>query len=287
MTLDLTKPGALKALGKSILSDIDDACMALYDEGPRTHLGASEIGEPCHRRIWYNWRWCYFETIDARTHRLFNRGHKEEARFEEWLAKAGFHVLTRDPSTGRQWRITGVQGHFGGSLDGVATLPQKYKCDMPFLLEFKTNGTGAGFSKLLSTGCEIAKPVHFDQQSVYGFKKQIEYAIYLNICKNDDNIHAEVVKLNLERGADLEKKAELIILSQEPPKRISESPAYSACTYCPMKGPCHNGIPIVRNCRSCINAKPIENKEWFCNHYQAVLPPDFIPKGCEDWKPIA
>lgn len=287
MTLNLALALDRKKLGKSILADIDGACVDLYADDPRRHLGASEIGEACSRKLWYKFRWCGFEKHDGRQLRLFNRGHKEEARFEEWLNKAGFNVATRDPATGDQWRISDANGHFGGSLDGIAYLPQKYEIATPFLLEFKTNGTGPGFAKLLSTSCEIAKPQHFDQQSVYGFKREIGYSLYLNICKNDDNIHCEIVKLNLPRGADLIKKAQVIILAQEPPQRISESKAYQDCNWCQFKGPCHEGIPIARNCRSCVNASPIADKAWHCGLYNATLPDDFIAKGCADWKPIA
>ncbi|WBF76730.1 hypothetical protein PSV3_00028 [Septimatrevirus PSV31] len=34
-----------------------------------------------------------------------------------------------------QYRISGVMGHFGGSLDGIARLPERYGIDEPVLLE--------------------------------------------------------------------------------------------------------------------------------------------------------
>ncbi len=218
-------------------------------------------------------------------YRLFNRGHKEEARFTEWLRAAGYVVQDVNPETGKQWRITGYKGHFGGSCDGIAWLPAKYEYTKPFLLEYKTNGTGPAFSKLIKDGCAVGKPVHFDQQSIYGYKLNLEYSIYLNVCKNDDNIHSEVIKLDWNRGADLEKKASIVIDAIEPPVRISQNKTAMACKFCEFVGPCFDGIPYDRNCRSCTFVRAVEDGLWHCTKWQANPPEDVIPLGCDQWSP--
>ncbi len=286
--LDLKRPGVPKALSKDVLRDIDKAAQEMHDDGPRKHLGASIIGDVCSRKLWYSFRWIDYKVHDGRQLRLFNRGHLEESRFVGWLRHAGYTVFDTDPATGQQWRISGVGGHFGGSMDGQVILPEKYGYSKKLLLEFKTNGTGAGFNKLLTDGCAIAKPQHFDQQCVYGYQEGIEYSLYLNVCKNDDNIHSEIVKLDLRRGEELEKKAALIILAFEPPARISENPAYFACKYCDFAETCHFGKKALVNCRSCKYAEPQENKVWFCHKYNAPIPTDEdIKRGCGLWESIA
>ena len=292
-SVSLDAPGVAKALAKRILEEIDEYCVRTYDGGHRSHLGASLIGRECKRYLWYVFRWCLHEKTTGRQQRLFNRGHREEARFIEWLEGIGFKVWfeNRDEAPNEkgeypQYRISDVMGHFGGSLDGIAILPERYGIEEPVLLEFKTNGTGAGFNKLTDDGMPIAKPEHFAQTSTYGKKYNFRYCVYLNINKNDDSLHVEVVKLNHNLGEQMIMKAEQIILSQTPPARLSDNPTFHKCGYCHMKEVCHKGAVVEVNCRSCAFARPVENAEWFCEVHNGNIPKDFIAKACPLYKAI-
>jgi len=289
----LDSPGVSKALAKRILEEIDEYCVRTYDGGHRSHLGASLIGRECKRYLWYVFRWCLHEKTTGRQQRLFNRGHREEARFIEWLEGIGFKVWfeNRDEAPNEkgeypQYRISDVMGHFGGSLDGIAVLPERYGIEEPVLLEFKTNGTGAGFNKLADDGMPIAKPEHFAQTSTYGKKYNFRYCVYLNINKNDDSLHVEVVKLNHGLGEQMIMKAEQIILSQTPPARLSDNPTFHKCGYCHLKDVCHKGAVVEVNCRSCAFARPVENAEWFCEVHNGNIPKEFIPTACPSYKAI-
>ena len=291
--VSLDAPGVAKALAKRILEEIDEYCVRTYDGGHRSHLGASLIGRECKRYLWYVFRWCLHEKTTGRQQRLFNRGHREEARFIEWLEGIGFKVWFENRDEGPnekgefpQYRISDVMGHFGGSLDGIAVLPERYGIAEPVLLEFKTNGTGAGFNKLADDGMPIAKPEHFAQTSTYGKKYNFRYCVYLNINKNDDSLHVEVVKLNHSLGEQMIMKAEQIILSQTPPARLSDNPTFHKCGYCHMKEVCHKGAVVEVNCRSCAFARPVENAEWFCEVHNGNIPKDFIAKACPSYKAI-
>lgn len=287
--IDLSTNGMPQVVAKRLLDDIDEYCVKTYDGGHRTHLGASLIGHECNRYLWGIFRWLKHEVTDGRKQRLFNRGHREEARFVEWLEGVGCRVWFEDENK-NQFRISDVGGHFGGSLDGICILPERYGITEPILLEFKTNGTGAGFNKLASHGMPIAKPQHFAQTSVYGYKgvngTQFRYVLYLNICKNDDAIHCEIVKLNHTLGAQIIEKAERIITSQTPPARISDNPTFMACSWCAQKEICHQGAAPEVNCRSCKFAKPVENAEWFCSQHNGIIPKDFIKQACPQYKAI-
>ena len=292
-SVSLDAPGVAKALAKRILEEIDEYCVRTYDGGHRSHLGASLIGRECKRYLWYVFRWCLHEKTTGRQQRLFNRGHREEARFIEWLEGIGFKVWFENRDEGPnekgefpQYRISDVMGHFGGSLDGIAVLPERYGIAEPVLLEFKTNGTGAGFNKLANDGMPIAKPEHFAQTSTYGKKYNFRYCVYLNINKNDDSLHIEVVKLNHSLGEQMIMKAEQIIMSQTAPARLSDNPTFHKCGYCHMKEVCHKGAVVEVNCRSCAFARPDENAEWFCEVHNGNIPKDFIPKACPSYKAI-
>ena len=291
--VSLDAPGVAKALAKRILEEIDEYCVRTYDGGHRSHLGASLIGRECKRYLWYVFRWCLHEKTTGRQQRLFNRGHREEARFIEWLEGIGFKVWFENRDEGPnekgefpQYRISDVMGHFGGSLDGIAVLPERYGIAEPVLLEFKTNGTGAGFNKLADDGMPIAKPEHFAQTSTYGKKYNFRYCVYLNINKNDDSLHIEVVKLNHNLGEQMIMKAEQIIMSQTAPARLSDNPTFHKCGYCHMKEVCHKGAVVEVNCRSCAFARPVENAEWFCEVHNGNIPKDFVAKACPSYKAI-
>lgn len=335
-TLSLDAPGVAKKIAERILKEVDQYCVQTYDGGHRTHLGASLIGRSCKRYLWYVFRWCKHVQHDGRKQRLFNRGHREEARFIEWLEGIGFKIwfenyagLMYHPESDSYWiqanefdegdglshpitetsegykthiaraklqgiefpqyRISDCNGHFGGSLDGIAQFPPGWGIDETVLLEFKTNGTGQGFNKLSDNGMVIEKKDHFAQTSTYGFKYQFRFVVYLNINKNDDSLHIEVTKLDWNLGQQLIAKAGQIIGSQTPPPKLSENPTFQECRYCDMRDICHEGASIERNCRSCVHATPIENAQWYCAIHSPAngpIPKDVIPVGCDSYKAI-
>jgi hypothetical protein len=283
--IDLATPGITKALAKRILEDIDTYCQT-YDDGHRWHLGASLIGNECSRYLWYIFRWCQHEKFSGRMCRLFDRGHREEARFIEWLRGIGCEVWDVQEDGKTQFRITDCNGHFGGSLDGICKFPKRYQIDEPVLLEFKTHNTGRGWAELNSMGMAVNKPKHYAQTSTYGPKYKLRYVLYMSINKNDDDIYLEVVKLDANLGEQMIAKAERIICSHEAPARLSDNPAYQTCSWCPLKEMCHFHKAPEKNCRSCINAYPVENAEWNCTQHNAIIPRDFVPTGCDFYKAI-
>lgn len=333
----LNTPGIISIVQKKLMEEIDEWCVKTFDGGHRSHLGASLIGHECSRYLWGIFRWLKREDTDGRKQRLFNRGHREEERFVQYLEGIGCQVWFEDRESNPlyfceeietyylksqlkegsieseisvevsnlsnknwhlarakadgiefpQYRISDVMGHFGGSLDGIVILPERYGIKEPLLLEFKTNGTGKGFNELKERGMQLAKGQHFAQTSTYGFKYKFNYCLYLNTNKNDDDIHLEIVKLNHNTGQQMIAKAERIITSQEPPPRISDNPTYFACTYCSQKEICHKNAPPEKNCRSCINAVPVENAQWLCKQWNAIIPnKEAIIEACPQYKAI-
>jgi hypothetical protein len=283
--IDLNSPGMAKAVAQRIKEDVDLYCEQ-YNDGHRSHLGASLIGNECSRYLWYIFRWCFNEKLSGRTCRVFDRGHREEQRFIEWLRGIGCQVWEFQSDGVTQFRISDIDEHFGGSLDGIAILPAKYKIKEPILLEFKTHNTGRGWSELNEKGVIIQMPKHFAQTSTYGLKYNLRYCLYQSINKNDDDIYCEVVKLDHELGRQMIAKAERIIKSPIAPARLSDTPTFQTCVFCSMKHICHFNKTPEHNCRSCKDATPAENAQWFCKHFGNIIPKDFIKKGCEAWKSI-
>lgn len=254
-----------------------------YPAENRNHLGASIVGDKCSRRSWYTFRWVKLEQHLGRMRRLFQRGHREEQIFIEILRGIGFTIWEVDPETNQQFRIYGCQGHFGGSGDSKGLIPGLP--DIPILLEFKTHNTKS-FTYLVEKKLFAAKPQHYAQMCLYGKGYQYKYGLYCAINKNDDDYYFELVELDWNYAIQLEKKAQDIISSQLPPARISDNPAYFECKYCDKADICHNGAAVEVNCRSCKSAVAIENAQWYCQTWKAIIPPAEILKGCSQHQSI-
>lgn len=275
------------AIADLIEDQINEYCFLAYNDGNRNHLGASEIGQDCLFALWAKFRWLFEEKFSGRMQRLFQRGHIMEPHYIAWLAAIDIHVQQVDSSTGKQYRFEAVNGHFGGSCDGIAVFGPRWGAlaGKRILLECKTN-RDSDFDKLKSIGVIKHLPKHYKQQCTYGKQLGLEFALYININKNNDELDVEVLALDWTIGEDDLKKAEFIILSQLPPPKISTNPSDYRCKYCPAFNVCHLGEAPLKSCRSCAAAKPIENKQWYCQMWNNVIPADFIKTGCEAWTSI-
>lgn len=283
--INLDAPGVLKLVARRVESDLDAFVIAEdAAEGPRKYLGASAIGDACSRRLWYSFRWVSFEQFDARMLRLFNRGHREEPEQIRRLRGAGFQVWDRD-ADGKQFRFSAIEGHFGGGNDGIGKFPPNYRIDDPFLLEFKTKGTGSGFEKLKEKGMILEAAQHWAQQCTYGVGFNVKYTMYISTNKNDDERHLELAKLNLQLGQQMLAKAESIIMSRFPMNKLSSDPSHFQCKNCHFQKVCHFDAPYKKNCRSCKHSEPVHKSNWSCDVWQSIIPSTTISVGCDRWEP--
>lgn len=268
-------------IAAAVKADIDAFCVSEFTEGPRKHIGASEMGKDCTRALVYGFRWMFKPTHSGQLLRLFNRGHMEEDRFARWLSGIGAKLATVDARTGKQFRIGG--DHYGGSLDGILELPERYQLPFDILCEMKTHNDKS-FKRLVKDGVQKSKPQHFDQMCQYGTVRNLDYALYIAVNKNDDNIYVELVAIDRSRGQFLIRRGESVVAAKELPPRVAASPAYETCKFCDYAGICHLNWPVAKNCRSCKFAIAVPDGKWHCNRWQRDIPPDFIPQGCADWQ---
>jgi hypothetical protein len=287
-TANLENANTRLAVAERLSKAIEDHTAEIYDDGFRWHLGASVIGDECSRKLWYGFRWVAKENASGRMRRLWQRGHLEEPRHTKWLRGLGFTVWTHDESTGKQFRLERTcGGHFGGSLDGIARFPESWKINEPVLVSSKTSGTGAGFNKAKNEPLATGKPQHFIQESVYGRGYGIKYVIYLCVNKNDDDLAVKVEKLDFKLAENMEIKAEKIIFARTPPPRLSENANFYECkSLCRFKDVCHFKKPAEKNCRSCVRANAVDNGEFYCEQWNAIIPRDAVAAGCDNWQSI-
>lgn len=270
-------------IAKAVKDAIDTFIEDNQEDGRRDHLGASMIGRECSREIWYSWRWAVNRKHDARMLRLFNRGHREEDRFVEWLQGVCDEVWALDPRTGNQIRIADFKGYFGGSLDGVVRNPAGYQGD--YLVEFKTHGDKS-YTKLLKEGVADAKPEHYTQMQTYlHYKPKLLGALYFAINKNDDNLYVEFVRRDEKHAQEALTKTQNILLSSEPPARFAEASEYNFyCNrFCDYSAQCWKNIAPDMSCRTCEFVQPTDDG-WLCKKTELILSSDEQRIGCKQYE---
>lgn len=256
----------------------------------RPHLGASFLGHPCRRFLWFSFRWALAPAFPGRVLRLFDTGNLEENRIVRDLRNAGITVFDRDPDTGGQFHVS-ICAHSGGSLDGIgqgfAESPKKWH-----VLEFKTHNAKS-WGELRAKGVEQAKPLHYAQMQIYMYlmnKKhagEFDRAMYVAVNKDTDDIYGERVKLDHMTAQALVGKAIAVVDSPRPAPRLSDDPKNQDCLFCPYHGLCFGNEwketadgwrfiefdrqRIERNCRTCLHSTPCARSRsdgsgvWECN----------------------
>ncbi len=254
---------------------------AKRDQREREYLGLSAMGSDCDRSVWYAFRWAAPpESFDGRKLRLFDTGHREEIRLIRDLRAAGMTVQDHDPDTGAQWAFAAVGGHVRGHLDGkivgVVEAPSTVH-----VLECKTHNLKS-FKALMKDGVRKSKPGHWRQMLGYMHLSGLTRAFYIAQCKDDDQIHVERVEYDVDEAARLFDRMERIVHAAEPPPKLYEDPKAKmafACGYCPARTVCHDGVFARINCRTCLQATPVDGG-WRCDRHGTDLDADAQRVGC-------
>lgn len=247
-----------KAYQRDALPMCEDAYSP--DDGVRTHLGASVLGGPCSRALWYGFRWVGRADVDPRMRRLWNRGHLEEGRFVALLRMIGVKVWTHT-ADGKQFQVNIVDVHAGGSSDGASLgIPD---CPaVPLLNEFKTH-KDSSFSDLRKKGVKESKPTHYIQMMLYMARLSLDWGLYMAVNKDTEHLHAEILQFDKPCSDSYTERARYIVYSKEPPPRISNNPSWYECKFCDFAKVCHAGSPVAKSCRTCRYVQ-ITPDGWHC-----------------------
>lgn len=261
-----TQGGSYRELLGKIILDSPDAYKG-QESSHRGHMGCSLLGEPCDRKLYYSFRFVKTAKFNGSALRIFNLGHISELFMIAMLQSIGCQVTQIDEN-GKQMRVS--HGLFiGGSSDGTAIgIP-----DLPderLLLEFKTSNDKS-FTKLQVKGVKAEKHQHFVQQQLYMHKMGLKHSLYMVYNKNNSQLHAEIIEYDESVANHYFERADGIVNSKFPPKRISNNPDVFACKFCDFREICFfNEQPEV-TCRSCKYANPNKSHGWVCELHHAKL----------------
>ena len=251
-------------------------------EPTRGYLGASIIGHPCGRFLWYCFRQCAGgskpEGFSGRMRRLFETGDLAEARFTKNLRDIGCEV--HDANTdGKQFEVFALGGHFSGHMDGCALgIPEAPKTW--HVLEYKTH-SAKSFRKLEKDGVQKSKPQHYAQFQVYMHLTGMTRTLYLATNKDTDDLYAERIRYNKAFAEGLIEKAKRIITANSPPERAFNRRDYYECGWCDARSICWGATspePTLSvqslSCRQCCHSTPdihINGANWHCSKFEAPV----------------
>lgn len=264
----------------SIAAAIDAAHEAEIDQ-PRNHMGASLLGHHCDRYLWISFRWAMRERFHGRILRLFRRGRLEEATAVDDLRRVGC-VIT---NTGADQARVDFGCHVSGSVDGVirSGLPGAEKT--PHILEIKTHSRKS-FEQLERDGVKAAKPMHFTQMQVYMMGLGLDRALYYAVCKDDDRIYTERVRLDRHHAEAAVARGQRIAIADAMPEPCAGASAiWYLCKFCPAHALCHRGVSVPeRNCRTCGYSTATADGRWHCELWRADIPDGAQLDGCEKFE---
>lgn len=275
----------------SILSAIEYTAKQKRDaEFPfRHHLGASIIGHPCERYLFYSFRWVQTPDHSSRLLRIFERGHEEELRIINKLREIGL-VISTDNGHGEQIRANDLPAHIGGSLDAMlhvpANLVERYGQYMP--IEVKTHNH-ANFGKTFKRGINESHPQHYTQGNTYGWSWNTSHFMYVGLNKNDDSLGIQIHEVVKESASVHVTRGRNVVYTQDA-RLVSRTDERWRCKMCDYADKCKNKLPATaRNCRSCVNAQPMQDGTWICNRMMVAIPKYseiHMGEACDEWVSI-
>jgi len=255
-------------------------------EQSRPYLGCSSAGYRCERRIWLMFRWAVQDRPSGRTLRMFRRGREEERLVLEDLRAIGCVI------TDCQKEVV-LTPYIKGHVDGIITSGLPGHEDEQFVLEIKTFSSNA-FTQVMRKGVKEARHDHWVQMQLYMLGLQIPQALYFAVCKDDDRLYTEIVRLDVERAQYILAKLDRLTMENRLPPPISRDPTWWECKGCPAYSFCHEQVPVTeRNCRTCAHGAPtstgLSATPWECR-YEPVSPQELTVQqqrqGCECYMPM-
>ena len=240
MTLDFNPRNILSERFVALI----DAAIDTKADKPRGYLGGSAIGEPCARRLQYEYQGADKDEgagFSARVRRIFHRGHQGEEWVIRWMADAGFSVRTRGKD-GKQFGFEDCDGRFRGHIDGVI-VEGPLGFEYPALFENKVLGA-KGFAQLVKHGVAKAYPKYAAQLAIYQAYMRLAENPAFFVALNADtmDLHLELVPFNAALAQECADKAARILMASdhgETLPRISDDPEGFACRFCDYRRTCH------------------------------------------------
>lgn len=195
-------------------------------DNARTYLGMSQIGNPCERALWYQFRGFNAKPIEGRILMLFRFGDRIEDEIIHHLKLAGYQV------EGQQEGFQGFNGMFRGHCDGIIHgVTQR-----PHILECKSANTRK-FKAFKDNGIRSISETYHAQGQCYMGYSGLERALFVIQCKDTSELYTERVYFSVDDFKALKEKASRIISANQMPERRFSETSFD-CKWCDYSGHC-------------------------------------------------
>lgn len=209
-----------------MLIELINKPLSLIKDKRRTYIGASQIGHPCERKIWYE----HHEGEPVFSNKLrmtFELGHAIEKVLLANLEKSGLEIVKNDDI--KRMELESL----GGTPDAIVKHEDKL-----YIVDIKT-ANDSSFNTFMKKGLKEWSLQYYLQLIVYMGLFGIGQAILLAINKNTSEMHEEVIQYDEVEFSALRWKAITIKNAEAPPERINKNPGFYICRGCPFKLKCH------------------------------------------------
>lgn len=256
-------------------------------EESRGYLGCSSVGDPCDRKVWLNFRWVMRKAFGGRMLRLFDTGHREEARVLEELRQIpGITVVDRDERNPEKQIEVDLGCHLAGHLDAEVTgLPEAPKTAHVF--DVKTIKSSK-YAELIKGVFQKLFPTYWTQGMLYMHARARTRAMFLFVNKDTDELHPVRFDYDKQEALKIIARARRIALSTRLPEPIMGGGAdWYACKMCDFNSFCwdQESRKVQQNCRTCEHVIPEENGSWTCGMYGVNdIPVDYQRVGCDHYE---
>jgi hypothetical protein len=203
---------------------------------PRDYLGASRIGEPCSRKLVYEYTRAPKDDgrdFDGGIPRIFEAGHQFEDLCIRWLRAAGFDLRTRNRS-GEQFGFAIADGRIRGHIDGVIIDGPAVSVVWPALFEHKALGQKS-WNDIIKRGVKVARPIYFAHVQLYMAYMQLPVALITATNRDSLLLYHEIVPFDAAEAQALSDKAVAVIRAAEVGElmpRIATAPDFHLCRIC-------------------------------------------------------
>ncbi len=214
-------------------------------ETRRKYIGASSIGKPCARQLYYEYNGYERKPFPPEAVLRFEDGHRTEALTIERLQMVpDLELWTRDEA-GNQIGFSDFDGQFKGHVDGIirgisAAPKNPHVLEIKCCAEKRYREFQNAKAKFGSKGAlkEFDK-TYFAQAQVYChyFKLDRHYLVVATAGGRDyDSCRTEYDREAAEYYIDRAKK---LIDARSAPPRISDKPDFWLCRFCDFNEICH------------------------------------------------
>jgi len=212
----------------------------LLEEPKRKYIGASSIGDPCSRKIWYRYHSDEKEVFKADTIRRFNDGHRSENVMAEHLRMVpGIELFTMNGENQYGFKDGIFSGHYDGVIVGLIQAPKTYH-----IWEHKSVNEKS-FMELVKlrnidekSALQKWNPIYYAQAVTYMHYEELTRH-YMTVSTPGLRDYTSVrTEANEKFAQALRAKAFRIADAKEPPERIGGKDFY-LCKMCSFYKVCH------------------------------------------------